>query len=96
MSLLKYPSNVWTVGEYEFREFTKHPFDSIDGPVYTFTIGGQKRRYDEAYESLDEALVAAVGEKYTGPRGAGGSGTDTAAGWFLRAIGARPNTNPTD
>lgn len=75
--------DAWTVGEYEFTEH-----DDKGRRLYTFTIGEEKRSVPEFYASLDAALVAAVGEKWTGPRGAGGSGTDTAAGWFMRMIGA--------
>lgn len=80
-------SNRWTVGEYTFTEHTEHGFPDFEGkPLYKFEING--KRSMEMYPSLDEALVAAVGEKYTGPRGAGGSGVGTAADWFLRMIGA--------
>ena len=41
----------------------------------------------EWFTSLDRAMIAAVGEKYTGPRGAGGEGVGTAADWFARMIG---------
>lgn len=76
-------TDAWTVGEYEFTEH-----DDKGRKLYSFTIGAAKRSVPEFYASLDEALVAAVGEKWTGPRGAGGSGVGTAADWFLRMIGA--------
>jgi hypothetical protein len=41
----------------------------------------------EYHRSLDRALIAMVGQKYTGPRGAGGTGVGTAADWFARMIG---------
>ena len=50
----------------------------------------------ELYGSLDRALVAAVGEKYTGPRSAGGSGVGTAADWFCRMIGMDQLVEPED
>lgn len=46
-----------------------------------------KPRTGELFNSLDRALIAWVGEKYTGPRGAGGTGVGTAADWFARMIG---------
>jgi hypothetical protein len=80
-------TNRWIVGDYTFTEHADHGFPSFEGqPLYKFLIG--EKTGAEMYTSLDEALVAAVGEKYTGPRGAGGSGVDTAAGWFLKMIGA--------
>lgn len=73
--------NIWTVGEYEFTEHV----DTRGAHLFGFTINGKERH--EYYYSLDKALIAAVGEKYTGPRGAGGSGVGTAADWFARMIG---------
>jgi hypothetical protein len=85
--MFKYPTQTWTVGEYTFTEHTDHGFPSFEGEsLYKFEINGEAS--SELYASLDEAMVAAVGEKYTGPRGAGGAGVDTAAGWFMRMIGA--------
>jgi hypothetical protein len=83
------PDKTWTVGEYKFRLFTNHHISSYAGkPLYDFLINGERKGIRELYASLDEAMVAAVGERHTGPRGAGGSGVDTAAGWFMRMIGA--------
>jgi hypothetical protein len=79
----------WTVGDYRFCEYDQHGFADFAGkPLYKFEIDG--KRGMEMYASLDEAMVAAVGQKYTGPRGAGGSGVGTAADWFLKMIGATP------
>jgi hypothetical protein len=84
---------VGEVGEWEFFEITGHPFKSYgDKPLYKFAVkqeDGPSVDNREMYESLEEAMVAAVGAKYTGERGAGGSGVDTAAGWFMRMIGAK-------
>ena len=80
-------TNAWRVGPYVFSEIEGHGFASIPGPVYRFEIDGRPASH-EVYETLDMALASAVGERWTGPRGAGGSGVDTAAGWFLRMIGA--------
>lgn len=77
----------WTVGEYIFIEYEGHGFSDFAGqPLFKFMIGEQAG--GEMYASLDEALVAAVGEKHTGPRGAGGSNVGTAADWFMKMIGA--------
>jgi hypothetical protein len=85
---MAYDREIGTVGEYTFYEVTKHGFTGYkDVPLYKYSIG--KRMSIECFETLDEAMVAAVGAKYTGERGAGGSGVDTAAGWFMRMIGAR-------
>lgn len=80
----------WTVGDYTFTEYEGHGFTTYEGkPLFGFTIEGRERKGNgELYASLDEALVAAVGEKYTGPRGAGGSNVGTAADWFMKMIGA--------
>lgn len=89
---MTYP-NRWTVGEWTFYEIQGHGFSGIEGSVYGFTVGlpgvGQRPKFTELYETLDEAMVAAVGEKYTGRRGAGGEAVGTAADWFLKMIGAR-------
>lgn len=82
-------TNAWRVGPYVFSEIEGHGFHSIPGPVYRFEIDGRAANH-EAYADLDQALASAVGERWTGPRGAGGSGVDTAAGWFLTMIGHTP------
>lgn len=84
----------WVVGEYVFieHEDNRGEFGEPGKLFYRFTREGA-RDNSELYPSLDHALVAAVGEKYTGPRGAGGSGVDTAAGWFMKMIGAVPTAD---
>ena len=80
-------SNRWTVGEYTFFEVEDHGFSQYhDSPMYKFVRAGDFTN-NTYYESLDRAMVAAVGEKYTGPRGASGSGVGTAADWFMYMIG---------
>lgn len=80
-------SRNWIVGDYTFNEYVNHGIKSYEGkPLYKFEIDNKPGH--EMYASLDEAMVAAVGEKHTGPRGAGGSGVGTAADWFMRMIGA--------
>jgi hypothetical protein len=96
-------SNRWALPGVVFYEVEDHGFTSYEGrPMYAYGIeqheadGSPANNLDhrglpkmgEFYESLDRALVAYVGEKYTGPRGAGGSGVGTAADWFMRMIGA--------
>lgn len=91
---MRYP-NRWTVGEWTFYEVTDHGFtgEMADKPLYGYSVGDPMDdqgmpKLGELYPSLDHAMVAAVGEKYTGPRGAGGTGVGTAADWFMRMIGA--------
>lgn len=89
-------SNRWTVGEWTFYEVTDHSFggEFADKPLYGFAdtvvdvVAAGKPKLGELYPSLEHAMVAAVGEKYTGQRGAGGTGVGTAADWFMRMIGA--------
>lgn len=80
-------NRTWTVGEYTFEEVEGHGFRSPEFPkaMYRFKINGQGNH--EMYQSLDRAMVAAVGEKHTGPRTAGGSGVGTAADWFCVMVG---------
>lgn len=82
------------LGEWTFYKVLNHGFtDHGDRPLYTFATGPvefdrrQNPKTGEFYNSLDRAIIAAVGEKYTGARGAGGSGVGTAADWFARMIG---------
>lgn len=86
--------NGWT-----FYEITDHGFGgpSEGRPLYGFGDGsyhdsgsrdGQPKTGGEWYNSLDHAMVAAIAEKHTGARGAGGTGVGTAADWFMRMIGA--------
>lgn len=78
------------LGEYVFREYTNHGFSDHAGKtLWKFEIdGGQAVGFNELYETLDYAMVAAVGQKYTGRRGASGDGVGTAADWFMKMIGA--------
>lgn len=96
MSRGRFP-NRWTVGPWTFYEMVDHGFSGpyAGQPLYGFTVTAEEKRDDhgaprvgEWYGSLDHALVAAVAEKHTGPRGAGGTGVGTAADWFMRMIGA--------
>lgn len=93
---MKYP-NRWTVGEWTFYQVIDHGFggEHEDKPLYGFTTDKplhagpfEPPKLGELYPSLEHAMVAAVGEKYSGRRGAGGTGVGTAADWFMRMIGA--------
>lgn len=89
---MRYP-NRWTVGPWVFIEAVDHGFSNLAGqPAYGFVSADKANefppRVGEWYSSLDHAMVAAVAEKHTGPRGAGGTGVGTAADWFMRMIGA--------
>jgi hypothetical protein len=79
----------WIVGDYTMFEVRmNHSGDTL----YGFSIGNtvadrDKPQGSELYVSLDMAMIACIGEKYTGPRGANGRNVDTAAGWFAKMIG---------
>ncbi len=92
---MRFP-NRWTVGDWTFYEIEDHGFSDHEGrPLFAFGDGSTvesgsragQPKFGEMYASLDRAIIAAVGEKYTGPRGAGGTGVGTAADWFARMIG---------
>ena len=78
-----------TVYEIEGHGFTGPEYDGK--PLYAYGKGEHhedgRPKVGEYHATLDRALVAAVGEKYTGPRGAGGTGVGTAADWFCRMVG---------
>lgn len=77
----------WIIQAYTFEAVEGHGFSFPAFPrvMYRFKINGQGNH--EMYQSLDRAMVAAVGEKYTGPRSAGGGGVGTAADWFCVMVG---------
>lgn len=92
---MRFP-NRWTVGDWTFYEVEDHGFSQYEGrPLFAFGDGSTvesgsragQPKFGELYASLDRAIIAAVGEKYTGPRGAGGTGVGTAADWFAKMIG---------
>lgn len=84
----------WTLPEIAFYQVEDHGFSDHEGqPLFAFGEPGVLDwhgfpRTGELYPTLDHALVAWVGEKHTGPRGAGGTGVGTAADWFMKMIGA--------
>jgi hypothetical protein len=90
---MKY-TNRWEMPEVTFYQVEGHGFEAHEGkPLYAYgkpneTDGRGVPKTGELYAALDRALVAWVAEKYTGPRGAGGTGVGTAADWFMRMIGA--------
>jgi hypothetical protein len=81
------------IGDWTFWGWDGHPFEAHQGnTLYAYekvSDPGEpgKPKTGEWFASLDRALIGAVGEKYTGPRGAGGTGVGTAADWFARMIG---------
>lgn len=87
-------TNRWTLPEVWFYQVEDHGFTGEHEGKPLFAYGKPDDMNDqgvpktgELYDTLDRALVAWVGEKYTGPRGAGGTGVGTAADWFCRMIG---------
>lgn len=87
-------TNRWEMPEATFYVVEDHGFEAHEGrPLYAYGKPGETNdrgipKVGELYLSLDRALVSWVAEKYTGPRGAGGTGVGTAADWFMRMIGA--------
>lgn len=87
-------TNRWEMPEVTFYRVEGHGFDEYEGkPLYCYGKPGETNdngipETGELYVALDRAMVAWVGEKYTGPRGAGGKGVGTAADWFMKMIGA--------
>jgi hypothetical protein len=82
-----------TVADWTFYEVTDHGFSGelANQPLYGFTVNPAPEiqpKLNELFANLEHAMVAAVGEKFTGKRGAGGTGVGTAADWFMRMIGA--------
>ena len=78
--------NSWIVGEYTIFEVANWS-DSEGAPnLFTFRINGGETS-STYYSSLDMALIAAVGEKHTGPAGASGPNVGTAAYWYAKMIG---------
>jgi len=90
---VKYTSR-WEMPEVTFYQVEDHGFPQHEGkPLYCYGKPGETNdngipKTGELFLELDRALVAWVGEKYTGPRGAGGTGVGTAADWFMQMIGA--------
>lgn len=74
----------WSVGTYTFYQVKMKHNDEV---LFTYSIGDDKIS-SELYPTLDYALAAAVAERHTGRRGAGGTAVGTAADWFMRMIGA--------
>lgn len=75
------PGVFYSVGDYRFTEGSLG-----DQTVFAFVLPDGTKS-GEYYGSLEMAMVAAVGQKYTGRRGAGGEGVGTAADWFAKMIG---------
>jgi hypothetical protein len=75
------PGVFYRVGDYLFTEGSLG-----DQTVFAFVLPDGTKS-SEFYSSLEMAMVAAVGQMYTGRRGAGGEGVGTAADWFAKMIG---------
>jgi hypothetical protein len=86
-------TNRWTVGQWQFFEIDGREIsDTYEGrKLFGYadnTVDASAEKSREWFNSLEHAMAAAIAEKYTGPRGAGGTGVGTAADWFMRMIGA--------
>ena len=96
MSRDMHPTQRWTIGEWIFSEIDGRQIsDTYEGrKLYGFAQAidpegsSQAGRINEWFNTLEHAMAAAIAQKYTGPRGAGGTGVGTAADWFMRMIGA--------
>lgn len=77
-------NKVGEVAGFEF--FEVDGFGGYD-KLYKFSIAGEEPG-SFCWESLERAIVEAIGQKYTGKIGAMGTGVDTAGGWFMKMIGA--------
>jgi hypothetical protein len=82
------------LGDWTFWAWDGHPFtgENEGRTLYAYEPVSNpgdvvKPNTGEWFTSLDRAMIAAVGEKYSGKRGAGGEGVGTAADWFARMIG---------
>lgn len=86
-------ANRWEMPEVTFYQVEDHGLTGHgDRPLYAYGKPGETDslgipKTKELFVSLDRALISWVAEKYTGPRGAGGTGVGTAADWFARMIG---------
>ncbi len=82
---------VWLsdLGDWSFFEGTWPAWgDSPDRQVFSFgPRGAYGNRSSEWYNTIEHAMAAAIAEKHTGQRGAGGTGVGTAADWFMKMIG---------
>lgn len=88
-------TNRWTVGDWTFYQIEDHGFSNHDGPMFAYGVSEREATRQagkpitgEWYPNLEHAMAAAIAEKFTGKRGAGGTGVGTAADWFMRMIGA--------
>jgi hypothetical protein len=82
------------IGDWTFWAWDGHPFtgEHEGRTIYAYEPVSKpgepgKPNTGEWFASLDRAIIAAVGEKYSGKRSAAGSGVGTAADWFARMIG---------
>lgn len=85
------PISIWELPDLgEVHQIDDHGLGGVhEGkPLFRFRLAGSVRPNFELYNTIERALVALVAAKYTGERGAGGTGVGTAADWFMRAIGA--------
>lgn len=79
-------NRTWTVGEYTFQE-VETDWGGQRRTFYRGQVNGLDK-CNELFDSLEHAIVSAIATKYTGPRGASGSGVGTAGDWFMRMVGA--------
>lgn len=91
--MISYFAHLATLGDWSFYEVTDHGFNGelANKPMYAFTTTRTREaepKVGEYYETIEHAMASAIAAKYTGPRGAGGTGVGTAADWFMRSIGA--------
>lgn len=60
-----------------------------DGKLYPYSFRLSNQRENcYVFPTIERAVVEAISAKYCGQQGASGTGVDTAAGWFMKMIGA--------
>lgn len=90
--------NRWLVGQWQFVEVDGVEIhDSYKNhKLYSYALADadvEAQASREWFLSIEHAMASAIAEKYTGPRGAGGTGVGTAADWFMRMIGAQADAS---
>lgn len=85
---MTYYNRLAVLGDWTFYQVGGYGEDALYAYAHGLTNGEYPPKIGELYLTLEYAMASAIAEKYTGPRGAGGSGVGTAADWFMRSIGA--------
>lgn len=87
MKQQSYTIQTWELDDIKIRQVRGWWQKRDEEPMYEYQLPTDAEWHNEAFYTLEMAYVSAIAAKYTGHRGAGGTGVDTAAGWFARMIG---------